>query len=134
LTDDHAATEEALEHAGPSWTLLRNALYLEAISGGWPQAVATGKLISNNGAGLHAPIARDDAAAAAAAVLLGDDHDNAVDDIAGQRLLDDTAIAGFGATIRAGLMQTPLGDTEKLIGRTPTTIEQFLTMSQERIT
>lgn len=173
LTDDHAATEEALEHAGPSWTLLRNALYLEAISGGWAQAAVTGKLVSNNGAGFHAPVARDDAAAAAAAVLLGGGHDNVVYDIAGQRLLDDTAIAaalakhhgrtidvipvsdgdyeqgllaaglpaelaslltGFGATIRAGLMQTPLGDTEKLIGRTPTSIEQFLTMSQDPIT
>jgi NAD(P)H dehydrogenase (quinone) len=35
-------------------------------------------------------------------------------------------LTGFGATIRAGLAETPLGDTEKLIGRTPTSIEQFL--------
>jgi NAD(P)H dehydrogenase (quinone) len=29
LTDDHAATGEALRRAGPSWTLLRNAFYFE---------------------------------------------------------------------------------------------------------
>jgi NAD(P)H dehydrogenase (quinone) len=165
LSDDHAATEEALRRAGPSWTLLRNALYLEAISGGWAQAAATGKLVTNNGSGRHAPVSRDDCAAAAAAVLLGDGHDNTIYDIAGERLLDDTAVAavlathhgrpveavtvtdddyekgllaaglpaelaglltGFGATIRAGLMETPLGDTDKLILRAPTSIEQFL--------
>jgi NAD(P)H dehydrogenase (quinone) len=35
-------------------------------------------------------------------------------------------LTGFGATIRAGLMETPLGDTDKLIGRAPISIEQFL--------
>lgn len=165
LSDDHAATEEALRRAGPSWTMLRNALYLEAISGGWAQAAATGKLVTNNGSGRHAPVSRDDCAAAAAAVLLGDGHDNTIYDIAGERLLDDAAVApvlathhgrpvevlpvtdddfekgllaaglpaelaslltGFGASIRAGLMETPLGDTDKLIGRSATSIEQFL--------
>jgi NAD(P)H dehydrogenase (quinone) len=165
LTDDHAATEKALRTAGPSWTILRNALYLEAISGGWAQAVASGKLVTNNGSGRHGPVARDDCAAAAAAVLLSDGHDEKVYDVAGRRLLDDAAIAtalashhgrpvdvvsvpdddyeegllaaglpaeltslltGFGESIRAGLMQTPLGDTEKLIGRAPTSIEDFL--------
>ncbi|WP_036434938.1 NAD(P)H-binding protein [Mycobacterium sp. URHB0044] len=165
LTDDHAATEKALRTAGPSWTILRNSLYLEAISGGWAQAAASGKLVTNNGSGRHAPIARDDCAGAAAAVLLGDGHDEKVYEIAGERLLDDAAVAaalashhgrsvdvvsvpdvdyengllaaglpaelaslltGFGETIRAGLMQVPLGDTEKLIGRAPTSIEAFL--------
>lgn len=165
LTDDHAATEKALRTAGPSWTILRNSLYLEAISGGWAQAVASGKLVTNNGSGRYAPIARVDCAAAAAAVLLSDGHDEKVYDIASSRLIDDAAVAaalashhgrpvdvvsvpdddyekgllaaglpaelaslltGFGASIRAGLMQVPLGDTEKLIGRAPTSIEDFL--------
>jgi NAD(P)H dehydrogenase (quinone) len=95
----------------------------------------------------------------------GDGHHDTVYDIAGERLLDDVAVAaalathhgrpvdvvpvidddyekgllaaglpaelaslltGFGASIRAGLMETPLGDTDKLIGRSPTSIEQFL--------
>jgi len=35
-------------------------------------------------------------------------------------------LTGFGQSIRAGLLETRLGDTERLIGRTPTSIEQFL--------
>jgi len=165
LSDEHAATEAALRAAGPSWTILRNALYLEAIGSGWEHVAATGTLVSNNGDGRHAPVARDDCAAAAAAVLQGDRHDNTVYDIGGPRLLDDAAIAaaltdhygrsievvsvsdeqyveglaaaglpaeligalvGFGASIRAGLLETPIGDTAKLINRSPITIEQFL--------
>jgi NAD(P)H dehydrogenase (quinone) len=165
LADDHAATELALRKAGPAWTVLRNALYFEAISGGWPQAVAGGALATNNGDGRHAPVARDDCAAAAAAVLLGDGHDGVAYDIAGPRLLDDRAIAdaltqrhgrrvdvvgvsdeayrdalvdnglpaemaelltGFGESIRAGLLETPLGDVETLTGRPPVAIAEFL--------
>lgn len=165
LSDDHAATEEALRAAGPSWTLLRNALYLDSSADAWAHAVTTGTLSTNNGSGRHAPVTREDCAAAAAAVLLSDGHDGAVYEIAGQRLLDDGAIAaaltavhgrpvepvgvtdddyesglvaaglpaeiagmltGFGQSIRAGLLETRLGDTERLIGRTPASIEQFL--------
>lgn len=170
LSDDHAATEEALRAAGPSWTLLRNSLYLDGSADAWAHAAATGTLITNNGSGRQAPITREDCAAAAAAVLLTDGHDEAVYEIAGQRLLDDSAIAaalttrygrpvepvevtdddyesgllaaglpaefaslltGFGQSIRAGLLETRLGDTEKLIGRTPTSIEQFLAARQD---
>ena len=93
LSDDHIATEKALRQAGPTWTILRNALYLDAIGAGWTQAAATGSLITNNGDGRHAPITRDDCAAAAAAVLTGDGHDNVVYDIAGAQLVDDAAVA-----------------------------------------
>ena len=40
-------------------------------------------------------------------------------------------LTGFGASIRAGLLETPLGDTEKLIGRAPVGIEEFLAKEQE---
>jgi NAD(P)H dehydrogenase (quinone) len=40
-------------------------------------------------------------------------------------------LTGFGQSIRAGLLETPLGDTEKLIGRPPTSIEQFLAAHQD---
>lgn len=165
LSDDHIATEKALRQAGPTWTILRNALYLDAIGAGWTQAAATGSLITNNGDGRHAPITRDDCAAAAAAVLTGDGHDNVVYDIAGAQLVDDAAVAaaltarygrrvdvvavnddqyaegllaaglprevigvlvGFGASIRAGLLETPLGDTDTLIGRSPIALANFL--------
>jgi hypothetical protein len=41
------------------------------------------------------------------------------------------AFTGIGASIRAGLLETPLGDTDKLIGRTPIGIEAFLAKDQE---
>jgi NAD(P)H dehydrogenase (quinone) len=165
LSDDHAATETALRAAGPSWTLLRNSLYLDGSADAWAHAATTGTLVTNNGSGRQAPITREDCAASAAAVLLTGGHDEAIYEITGERLLDDAAIAaalttaagrtvepvgvtdddyergllaaglpaeiaslltGFGQSVRAGLLETPLGDTEKLIGRTPTSIEQFL--------
>lgn len=166
LTDDHAATEDALRQAGPSWTVLRNALYLDSLVPVWAQSVAAGQLVTNNGAGRHAPVARNDCAAAAAAVLIGDGHENGIYDITGPRLVDDVAVVGalsadhespidvvhvsdddfaaglaaagmppevvpifvgFGASIRAGLMETPIGDTQRLIGRPPLSLEDFLT-------
>lgn len=168
LSDDHAGTEAALRSAGPAWTILRNGLYLDLESGGWAQAIGTGKLVSNNGSGRHAPLLRDDCAAAAAAVLVGGDsgeHDNVVYDIGGAELLDDTLIAralsaqhgrtveavevsdddyeqglvaaglppelaavltGFGESIRAGLLETPVGDTETLIGRRPVSVAEAI--------
>jgi NAD(P)H dehydrogenase (quinone) len=158
LSDGHVATEEALRTAGPSWTILRNALYFENNADSWAHVVSTGRLVTNNGAGRHAPVSRDDCAAAAAAVLVSDGHDNAVYEIGGPRLVDDDAIAavlaerrgvpvevlhvddeqylgtltgaglpegvagvltGLGEAIRDGRFETPIGDTERLIGRPP---------------
>jgi NAD(P)H dehydrogenase (quinone) len=166
LTDDHAATEEALRRAGPSWTLLRNAFYFEALASMYNDAAATGQLVTNNGSGCHAPVSRDDCAAAAAAVLLGHGHEGSVYNITGPQLLDDDAVAaalaahhrrrvrvfhvtdddyynewlgagmpaavanlltGFGISVRTGLMQAPFGDTDKLIGRRATSLQEYLT-------
>jgi NAD(P)H dehydrogenase (quinone) len=166
LAQEHADTERALQCAGPAWTVLRNAMYFEALSLQLGDAGSAGTMYSNRGAGRHAPVWRDDCAAAAAAVLLGDGHDNAVYDITGPQILDDQAIAdilagqfhrdvtvnsvtdeqwaqrfaettglpeplantitGFGEAIRAGLFETPTGDTEKLIGRPTLDLGQFL--------
>jgi NAD(P)H dehydrogenase (quinone) len=35
-------------------------------------------------------------------------------------------LTGFGESIRAGLLETPLGDFEALTGRPPVAIEEFL--------
>jgi NAD(P)H dehydrogenase (quinone) len=165
LSDDHTATEAALFTASPAWTVLRNALYLDVLLDMWRKAGSSGRLATNNGAGRHAPVARDDCAAAAAAVLLGDGHENRIYDIAGARLVDDRDVAevltvrygryvnvvdvgdqqfeagllaagmppeiagtltGFGTAIRGNRFITPLGDTEKLIGRPPVDIAAFL--------
>ncbi|BBZ05452.1 NAD(P)-dependent oxidoreductase [Mycolicibacterium chitae] len=165
LMRDHAETEAALQAAGMSWTILRNALYLDAFAPVWAQSAATGTLVSNNGTGRHAPVARDDCAAAAAAALTTAGHDNATYNISGAQLIDDETLAallstaygrtvevvavsdqeyaaglqeaglppavadpivGFGASIRGGLLEAPLGDTERLIGRAPISVEAFL--------
>ena len=40
---------------------------------------------------------------------------------------DVAAVAtGWGASVRAGLLETPLGDTARLLGRAPTALEDFL--------
>jgi NAD(P)H dehydrogenase (quinone) len=166
VTDDHAATEEALRRAGPSWTLLRNSSYFEALASMYADAAATGLLVTNNGSGCHAPVSRDDCAAAAAAVLLGHGHDGSIYNITGPQLVDNYAVAvalaahhrrpvkvfqvtdddyynerlaagmpaaaanlltGFGISVRTGLMQAPLGDTDKLIGRPATSLQECLT-------
>lgn len=93
VSDDHAATEAALRTAGPAWSILRNALYMEGYADTWRRARSSGRLVTNHGTGRHAPVARDDCARAAAAVLLGHGHDNAVYDITGPRMVDDLVIA-----------------------------------------
>jgi NAD(P)H dehydrogenase (quinone) len=166
LTDDHAATEEALRRAGPAWTLLRNAFYFEAFAGMYGDAAATGRLVTNHGSGAHAPVSREDCAAAAAAVLLGHGHDGRVYNITGPQALDDEAVAaalaahhrrpisvfhvgddayyneslaagmapqlanlstGFGISLRTGLLKAPLGDTDTLLGRPATSLQDYLT-------
>lgn len=166
LTDDHAATEETLRCAGPSWTLLRNAFYFESFASMYADAATTGQLVTNCGLGAHTPVSRDDCAAAAAAVLLGQGHDDRVYNITGPQLLDNETVAtalathyrrpvrafhvtdedyynerlaaglspnaanlltGFGISVRTGLMRAPRGDTEKLIGRPATSLQEYLT-------
>jgi NAD(P)H dehydrogenase (quinone) len=105
VSDDHAATEAALCSAGPAWTVLRNALYMDAYADMWPQAGSSGRLVTNNGAGRHAPVARDDCAEAATAVLLGDGHHNRIYDITGPRLLDDFDIADMLAARYGGYVE-----------------------------
>jgi NAD(P)H dehydrogenase (quinone) len=67
---DHRATEEALAASGLRWTTLRNNLYAEFQLPTLEQAAASGRLVTNAGAGLTAYVTRPDCAAAAAATLL----------------------------------------------------------------
>ena len=69
VTADHRETERALRESGLAWTALRNGLYAEYQVPTGTQAVATGRLVHNNGDGETAYVSREDCAAAAAAVL-----------------------------------------------------------------
>ncbi|MDQ1033848.1 NAD(P)H dehydrogenase (quinone) [Streptomyces sp. V3I8] len=80
---DHAGTEQALRESGLRWTALRNNLYAHMQVSVVEQAAATGRLVTNSGAGAAAYVTREDCAAAAAAVLTQDGHENQVIDITG---------------------------------------------------
>jgi NAD(P)H dehydrogenase (quinone) len=92
---EHRATEEAIRDAGMEWTFIRNGLYTELLLRSAPQAVATGKLISNAGPGVTARVAREDCAAVAAAVLTGSGHAEAIYDVTGPRLMADADVAAL---------------------------------------
>jgi NAD(P)H dehydrogenase (quinone) len=96
---DHRATEEALLAGGMAWTFLRNNIYAEFQVATAAQAVATGTLVTNNGAGAVAYVSREDCAAAAAAVLASEGHENAAYDITGPEAVDADGLAALAAEI-----------------------------------
>ncbi|AKS30867.1 NmrA family transcriptional regulator [Mycolicibacterium goodii] len=69
VVPDHRATEEALEASGLEWAVLRNNLYADLQRTVIERAAATGRLISNSGAGAAAYVTRGDCAAVAASAL-----------------------------------------------------------------
>lgn len=80
---DHAGTEQALRDSSLQWTMLRNNLYAHMQVPGLEQAIASGRLVSNAGAGATAYVTRRDCAAAAAAVLTQDGHQGLTYDVTG---------------------------------------------------
>ena len=80
---DHAGTERALRDSGLQWTVLRNNLYAHMQVPVIAQAVASGRLVTNGGAGATAYVTREDCAAAAAAVLTQDGHEGVAYDVTG---------------------------------------------------
>ena len=84
---DHAGTEQALRDSDVRWTMLRNNLYAHIPVAAIEQAVASGRLVTNAGAGATAYVTRADCAAAAAAVLTQDGHEGMAYDITGPEAL-----------------------------------------------
>ena len=95
ITPDHRDTEEALRGSGLAWTALRNAFYAEYQVPAGAQAIATGRLVHNNGEGKTAYVSREDCAAAAAAVLTTDGHEGRAYDIAGPEPLSQSDVAAL---------------------------------------
>jgi NAD(P)H dehydrogenase (quinone) len=93
VAPSHFATERYVASAGVAFTILRNGLYSEYQAADALQAIATGRLVHNWGAGRIAHVSRADCAAAAAAVLVGQGHDGAVYDITGGELLGAADVA-----------------------------------------
>lgn len=69
MVPDHTATEDALRASGITYTTLRNNVYADGVPQILSQAIATGKYLTNSGAGGTAYIARGDCARVAAEEL-----------------------------------------------------------------
>lgn len=85
---DHRGTEEAIKATGISYTILRNAWYMENLLMSLPSALASGQWYVASGKGKTAHAARDDQARTAAAVLASGSTENAVHNVTGPEALD----------------------------------------------
>lgn len=99
VAPSHYATEQALMRSGLDWTILRNSLYADYQVPEAQQAIDTGVLVHNRGAGVVAYVARDDCAAAAAAVLMQRGHAGAVYDITGGERFTADELAALYADV-----------------------------------
>jgi NAD(P)H dehydrogenase (quinone) len=93
VADEHRPTEERIRTSGADWTFLRNSIYAEMLAGSAHAALATGRHVTNAGAGATSYVARADCAAVAAAVLTTDGHAGRAYDVTGAQALtaDDEA-------------------------------------------
>jgi NAD(P)H dehydrogenase (quinone) len=99
VSHDHGATEQAIRDRGLRWTALRNGLYAEFQVPAAARAVASGRLVHNNGDGATAYVSREDCAAAAAAALTGDGHEDRIYDITGPELVTQAQLAAMVSDI-----------------------------------
>lgn len=74
---DHLASEQAVTASGISYTILRNAWYMDNYMMSLPHNLQTGQWFSASGDGKISNISRDDCAKALAAVLAGDATESA---------------------------------------------------------
>jgi NAD(P)H dehydrogenase (quinone) len=83
LGDVHLATEYTLRASGLSTTILRNAIYQEAIVNESLQSfIDSGVIVTSTGKGKVNTVERNDLALAAATVLAGEGHENKVYELA----------------------------------------------------
>lgn len=83
LAEEHRATEELVRESGIPFAFLRNGWYTENYTEQLGPALEHGALLGSAGEGLVSAATRADYAAAAAAVLMGDGHEGAVYELAG---------------------------------------------------
>ncbi len=110
----HRGTEEALEASGLGWIALRNALYAEFQIPDFQGAIATGRLVSNQGEGRTTYVSRQDCAAAAAGALLAD-AENVVYDITGTELLSPADKAALASELAGKPVELVLVDDDAFI-------------------
>lgn len=106
---DHAGTEQALRDSNLQWTMLRNNLYAHMQGSGVEHAVASGRLVTNGGAGATAYVTRADCAAAAA-VLTQDGHEGQVYDITGPEALSAVDLVALAREISGRDVELVIAD------------------------
>ena len=116
ITPSHKDTEEALHESGLEWTALRNAFYAEYQVPTGAQAIATGRLVHNNGDGRTAYVSREDCAAAAAAVLSTGGHEGRAYDITGPQPLGQDDVAALLSEISGRPVEAVAVDDEEFVG------------------
>lgn len=109
---DHAATEAALRESGLGWTVLRNNLYAEYQLVALQHAAASGRYVTNTGAGRAAYVTRADCAAAAAGALVSREVDDRALDVTGPRALDAQDMARLAAGVGARPVEVQLLDDD----------------------
>ena len=143
LAPDHAPTEEILRGSGAAWTMLRNSIYMNGVVNDAAAMLATGRVTVPENADRITYVTREDCAAAAAAVLATPNHEPR-DDITGPEAVGPREIAAAASAVTGVAIEvvsapagapSPFGgpgvtsvsrDFEALVGRSPTSVRQFL--------
>jgi NAD(P)H dehydrogenase (quinone) len=115
ITPSHRDTEMALRESDLAWTALRHAFYAEYQVPAGAQAIATGRLIHNNGDGKTAYVSREDCATAATAVLTTEGHEDTAYDITGPEALGQGDVAALLSEVSGRPVEAVAVDDEAFI-------------------
>ncbi|MEU2425690.1 NAD(P)H-binding protein [Streptomyces sp. NPDC007851] len=101
VVPDHRLAEQALLQSGMTFTALRFNMWPEMLlmMGTAQRAVASGRLLSNSGAGGVAYVTKDDCAATAAAVLAGGTNKGELLEVSGPSAVTDSELASVLAEV-----------------------------------
>lgn len=117
VAPSHHATEQAIMASGMAWTMLRNSLYAEYQVPEAAQAIASGTLVHNRGAGKIAYVSREDCAAVAAAVLASPGHAGAIYDVTGPKAYTAAELAAiYGKLGHRSVDAVAVDDAELIAG------------------
>jgi NAD(P)H dehydrogenase (quinone) len=114
---EHRATEELVRAGDLAWTFLRNGIYAEMLLGPAAAALATGRLVTNEGDGRTSYVSREDCAAVAAAVLAATtiEHDYRAYDITGPEALAPAELAALYAEIGGKAVEPVFVDDDAFV-------------------
>jgi NAD(P)H dehydrogenase (quinone) len=112
VVPDHRATEDGIRDSGLTWTMLRNGIYSDLHLGSVAPAAASGRIVSNSGAGRNGYVTRADCAAVAAAALTSAGHENKIYDITGPDALDPHDVAAAYSEVTGRPIEAIVVDDE----------------------